>query len=423
MCVVQYFFLILHAQMHTVPQIPPAGGVKQKIKMVIALFIFLALNVLTFAVYGLDKWKARHARRRISEAALLTWAAVGGAVGAWIGMKVWHHKTLHWKFRLGVPFLTLVWLFVWILLGGAAFLLDYSLRPGGRAERDAASMEYLAAYPGMPEWTDSMRREGALRDTFIIGERGLRLHALYAPCHEAQGTAILVHGYTDNALRMLMLGRFYHQAMHYNILLPDHAAHGQSEGDAIQMGWLDRLNVERWIGVADSLWHANGKTRGGIYLHGISMGAATVMMCSGDQLPTSVKGIIEDCGYTSVWDEFACQINDQFHLPVHPLMDVASLMCRLRYGWGFREASALEQVRRSTLPMLFIHGDNDSYVPTHMVHPLYEAKKTGYRQQWIARGSAHAKAYMDHPREYEQEVKEFIHYTQTDTVSTTSIEP
>jgi uncharacterized membrane protein YsdA (DUF1294 family) len=69
----------------------------------VVFLLLLALNVVTFVVYGLDKWKATHGKWRISEATLLILAAVGGSIGAWCGMKVWHHKTLHKKFRYGIP--------------------------------------------------------------------------------------------------------------------------------------------------------------------------------------------------------------------------------------------------------------------------------------------------------------------------------
>jgi len=81
------------------------------------LFIYLiAVNVVTFITYGIDKWKATRKKWRIPEATLLGLAAIGGGLGAWLGMKVWHHKTLHKKFRFGVPLLLIVQiaLVVWI---------------------------------------------------------------------------------------------------------------------------------------------------------------------------------------------------------------------------------------------------------------------------------------------------------------------
>lgn len=290
------------------------------------------------------------------------------------------------------------------LFGGAAYLLSYSLNPDGREQKEAHTMEWLAEnYPGTVEWMDSMKNIGALRDTFIYNDRGIRLHAYCATCDSAKGTVLLAHGYTDEARRMMMLARVYHDSLRFNVLVPDHERHGKSEGDAIRMGWLDHLNLERWIGVADSLW-----TDMPTYLHGISMGGATVMMCAGDSLPSSVKGIIDDCGYTSVWDEFSGEIKNQFGLPVHPLLDIASRMCQRRYGWNFKEASALEQVRKSPLPILFIHGDNDTFVPTAMVHQLYEAKTIGYKRLWIVPDTRHAAAYRNHPNEYFQQINLFI---------------
>ena len=331
-----------------------------------------AINVLAMILFARDKHLAMSHQWRISEATLLLVAVLGGALGAWLGMRLWHHKTKHKKFKYGVPALLLIQLFAALLLGAAFYMLDYSLKPGGKAEKDASSMSYLAEYPHAAEWVDSMQTCGELRDTFMAGENGLRLHALYANCENARGTVVLVHGYTDNALRMMMLGQVYHDSLHYNILAPEHVRHGQSDGEAIQMGWLDRLNVERWIGVAERMWRGTP-----IYLHGISMGAATVMMCSGDSLPAAVKGIIEDCGYTSVWDEFASELQNQFGLPIHPLMDVTSWLCDLRYGWNFKEASALEQVRKSTLPMLFIHGGNDSLCPPRWYIRCTKPKRKG----------------------------------------------
>lgn len=257
--------------------------------------------------------------------------------------------------------------------GGSLYLLSYSLRPERTIRaKNAASYEYMyAEYPFLRPWVDSLERAGALHDTVIRRADGVRLHALYAAApHPTDRTAVIVHGYTDNAVRMLMIGYLYNHDLGYNILLPDLCYHGRSEGCAIQMGWKDRLDVLRWTEIADSLF--GGHTRQ--VVHGISMGAATTMMLSGEELPSCVKCFVEDCGYTSVRDQFAKELRGQFGLPAFPLLDVASWLCGLKYGWTFGEASSLKQVARCDRPMFFIHGDADDYVPTAMVYPLYEAK-------------------------------------------------
>ena len=294
-----------------------------------------------------------------------------------------------------------------VIAGGSLYLLAYSLTPRKtmRARNAEARAVMIAEYPFLEPWLDSLETAGALRDTTIVGADGERLHALYAAAPEpTDRTAVIVHGYTDNAVRMLMIGYMYNHDLGYNILLPDLYFHGQSEGDAIRMGWKDRLDVLRWMEIANGIF--GGHTQ--MVVHGISMGAATTMMVSGEEQQPYVKCFVEDCGYTSVRDQFAKELREQFRLPAFPLLPVVSWLCDLRYGWNFREASALEQVRKSTLPMFFIHGDADDFVPTEMVYPLYDAKQQGDKELWVVPGAAHALSYRDNREEYTRRVKEFV---------------
>ncbi len=315
-------------------------------------------------------------------------------------MSVRLKKTLRWTAVVAA-------VAVGAVAGGSLYLLAYSLTPRKTMRaRNAAAREVMTAeYPFLEPWLDSLETTGALRDTTIVGAEGERLHAIYAfaPKPTAR-TAVIVHGYTDNAVRMLMIGYLYNRDLGYNILLPDLYFHGQSEGRAIRMGWKDRLDVLRWMEIANAIF--GGHTQ--MVVHGISMGAATTMMVSGEQQQPYVKCFVEDCGYTSVRDQFAKELREQFHLPAFPLLPVASWLCDLRYGWNFCEASALEQVRKSTLPMLFIHGDADDFVPTEMVYPLYEAKQQGDKELWVVPGAAHALSYRDNREEYTRRVEDFV---------------
>lgn len=280
-------------------------------------------------------------------------------------------------------------------------------------------------YPEIVPWIDSLKQAKALRDTFVVMPTGERHHAffVYGPRPTVR-TAVLVHGYHDCAMRMIQLGYVYHHLLGYNILLPDLHAHGQSEGDAVQMGWKDRLDILRWTAIADSLFRAynqwkisdsvvlarrtmhpeTSSTR--MVVHGVSMGAATTMSLSGEATPSYIRGFVEDCGYTSVWDEFTYELKEQFSLPSFPLMWSTSMLCDLRYGWSFGEASPLRQVAKCRKPMLFIHGMDDHYVPTRMVYPLYEAKR-GEKMLYLAPGSQHAVSYRDHRKEYVAYVRAF----------------
>ena len=262
----------------------------------------------------------------------------------------------------------------------------------------------LSEYPQIKPWLDSLQTAGALRDTFIINPKGVQLHAIYAAAPEPTGkTAVIVHGYTDDCIRMLMIGYLYNKDLKYNILLPDLQNQGLSGGPAIQMGWKDRLDVLQWMDIASNIFRDSTQ----IVVHGISMGAATTMMVSGEELPDYVKCFVEDCGYTSVWDEFSHELKSQFSLPPFPLMYTTSWLCNAKYGWNFKEASSLNQVKKCKQPMMFIHGDADTYVPTWMVYPLYEAKSEP-KELWIVPGATHAMSYKDYPEEYTERVKNFV---------------
>ncbi|MEG1563609.1 MAG: alpha/beta hydrolase [Bacteroides sp.] len=289
---------------------------------------------------------------------------------------------------------------------GSSYLLNTSLLPNEKImSKTADSYPFMYQnYPFLRPWVDSLRRADALKDTFILNPEGIQLHAFYlsAP-RRTHRTAVIVHGYTDNAIRMLMIGYLYNHDLHYNVLLPDLQHHGESEGAAIQMGWKDRLDVQRWMKVAYQLYGDSTQ----MVVHGISMGAATTMMVAGEQQPRYVKCFVEDCGYTSVWDEFSHELRTTYHLPPFPLMAVSSWLCQQKYGWNFQEASSLKQVAKCRLPMFFIHGDKDTYVPTAMVYPLYQAKSAP-KELWIVPGATHAVSYQENKDEYTRKVNAFV---------------
>ena len=175
-----------------------------------------------------------------------------------------------------VVFLTV---FITAVVGGSFFMLDYSLAPDpNRMDTDSSYQQLFKKYPECVTWVDSLQRNDALRDTFMTMPSGERHHAYYVH-HGGNKTALIIHGWRNNAVKFFYLACMYERELGYNVVMPDLHAHGLSEGKAVQMGWLDRLDVMQWLQAfkTDTM-----------VVHGVSMGAATTMMLSGEKIPVEV---------------------------------------------------------------------------------------------------------------------------------------
>ena len=222
---------------------------------------------------------------------------------------------------------------------------------------------------------------------YLTSRDGLRLHALAWENPAApRSWVIVLHGYTGRAEKMADEAMALYKAG-YSVLCPDCRGHGQSAGRYIGMGWHDRLDLIDW---ARSL--AAAHPAGDIALYGISMGAAAVMMAAGEPLPPQVYALVEDCGYTGAWDELSYQLKALFGLQPFPLMYAASGLARLRAGYFLRDCDAVKQLSKATLPMLFIHGEADTFVPATMLDACYTACASAVKEKILVAGAGHGRA-------------------------------
>ncbi|AEV95704.1 alpha/beta hydrolase [Pediococcus claussenii] len=232
----------------------------------------------------------------------------------------------------------------------------------------------------------------------------LKLDANFIPAeHKTNKTAILVHGFMNSKKNVGAAAGMFHQ-MGYNVLAPDDRAHGQSQGKFIGYGWLDRKDYVKWMNL---LLHKEGQNQQ-LVMWGISMGGATVMMTSGQKdVPHQLKAYIEDCGYTSVDDEITYQAKEMYHLPKWPLVPTVSAISQIRAGYNYSEASSVKQLHKNTRPMLFIHGTDDTFVPTKMINQVYDATK-GPKEKLLIKGAKHAQSIeKDYPL-YQKTVEKFL---------------
>ncbi|MGN1179815.1 MAG: alpha/beta hydrolase [Suilimivivens sp.] len=243
--------------------------------------------------------------------------------------------------------------------------------------------------------------EKEMSDAEIVSFDGLKLRAKYRLSKgESHDWIISIHGYKDSHKFMLPYGAAFYEKG-YHVLLPDNRGHGKSEGRYIGMGWLDKEDILEWI-----RWIVNRDSKARIILHGISMGGATVMMTAGEN-PEHVIGYIEDCGYTSVFDIFACVMKRDYHLPAFPILYCCMVISRLRAGYDFKEASCIDQLKKCKKPMLFIHGEKDDFVPVSMGYQVYEAFPAD-KELYIAKEAGHAKSMDVDSDAYFGKIFEFI---------------
>ena len=237
-------------------------------------------------------------------------------------------------------------------------------------------------------------------DKYIESYDKLQLHS-YVVSQNSNKWAIVVHGYGGSGKLMSDKSKYFYD-MGYNVLIPDLRGHGKSEGDYIGMGWKDRLDIISWI---NFIIKENPNAE--IVLHGTSMGAATVLMTSGENLPSNVKAIVADCAYTSAWDEFSYQLETYLKVPSSYILNVTNMVTKLKAGYSLKEASALECVKKATVPILFIHGDKDKFVPYSMMDKLYDATSSP-KEKLTIDGGEHANSDLVSPFLYWLTLEDFL---------------
>lgn len=244
-------------------------------------------------------------------------------------------------------------------------------------------------------------------DLEILTENNMRLKAWFVPSEkESKKFAICVHGHKCNGPDECgHLFSFYHYDLGYNYLLPDLRGHGRSDGNLIGFGSWDSIDIKRWI---DYLIDRFGEDIE-IVLHGISMGAATVMLVNNSSPRKQVKAVVEDCGFTNALDELESHAKDLGAGRLSKLVvNVANIYCRAISKYDLKkDSNPLDTMVNAKNPVLFIHGEKDALVPFEMCGKLYDACPTP-KEIFTVPDAEHAYCYYDAKEEYEAKVKEFL---------------
>ncbi len=249
--------------------------------------------------------------------------------------------------------------------------------------------EYLMAQPS--------------KEVRIKSKDGLNLHGTYFPVNDEKKVVICFHGYTSEGMKDYIALSGYYLKKGFSMLLVDERAHGQSEGDYIGFGCLDRWDALEWIKFIIKQCGNDVS----ILLHGTSMGGATVLMTGGLDIPPQVKGIVSDCAFTSAKYVFTHVLKSMYHLPAFPVIPVTDFVNKRKAGYGMDECNSAREVRKAKVPILFIHGDADFFVPCSMCEEIYE-NCASPKKKLIVKGASHAESYYKDTQAYEKYLDEFI---------------
>jgi len=250
------------------------------------------------------------------------------------------------------------------------------------------------------EWMEALPRE----ELAILSQDGLRLAGRYI---HAQGKArrlvVLFHGWRGSWTGDFgSIGRWL-LGIGCDLLLVDQRAQGASEGKYMGFGVLERRDVAQWLEYLEQERH-NALP---VYLGGVSMGAATVLMAAGDPMPEFVKGILADCGFTSPYEMFYEVGSKSMHMHKHPAMDYVNLIVRLHAHFGIREYSTLESMKKTRLPIFFVHGLADDFVPCRMTRQAYEACASR-KELLLVEGAGHVRCFFYDNENYRRRVETFF---------------
>ena len=201
---------------------------------------------------------------------------------------------------------------------------------------------------------------------------GARLAAKVLTPEKPNGRLLIAcHGARSSGTGEFALMAPYLYKKGYTVLFPDHRGCGESDGKYMGYGTHESRDTLLWLDYAKIHYPDLP-----VFLLGVSMGGATVLMMSDKVNPAQVKGIIADCAYTSAWAEFRYQLRTSFHLPPFPILHICNLYCKLFAGYSFRQAAPITAVAKARVPVLFIHGKKDDFVPFFMRDQLYNACPT-----------------------------------------------
>lgn len=300
-----------------------------------------------------------------------------------------------WIVCLIVLVLLLVLMAGYLLIGFVAYKICLTRK--GKIKRTIEKK--FATY--VKEWgIDEHYFETGFEKISIKSHDNLSLYAFYKTIGQNK-LAIFVHGYGGTHRDMANYAKMFEQRG-YDILAVDQRCHGESDGYDLTMGLKEKEDILFWINKMNEI---NPQYK--IVLMGLSMGASSVCLACGEKLPANVVLAIEDCGYDNANNQFS-HVYFKSKFPLKFIYKIFYNFTKKSRGLDLKKIDAKIALKNSKIPILFIHGSNDDFVPTAMVNSLSSAIPEQRRHVYIAENAIHAEAYASNPKKYEKEVDKFL---------------
>lgn len=296
--------------------------------------------------------------------------------------------------------------FIFIVLFGISYIcfriIFYASR---RKKEDEYAIPEGAVYePHREQMVDCMKevRSMSHTDVCVTSFDNLTLRGKFFEYEKGAPIEIMFHGYRGNSIRDLGYGVIRAFALRHSVLLVDHRTHGESDGKVITFGIRERHDCLTWINFILDRIDKNAK----IILSGVSMGASTVLLATAEPLPKNVVGVLADCGYTSA-KAIIQKVIRGFKLPVWFVYPLAKLGAKLFGGFDLEEIAPIDVMRKCRLPVLFVHGDTDAFVPYAMSVENYQACAAPKRLLTIP-NAGHGLCYLIDSENYLTAVHDFF---------------
>lgn len=236
----------------------------------------------------------------------------------------------------------------------------------------------------------------------IISYDGEKLVGHWCPAENPKRIIVAMHGWRSSWTRDFGVISEFWKDEGCSVLYAEQRGQNNSGGDYMGFGLTERYDCLEWVKWAD----AHNEAGLPIYLAGISMGATTVLMASGLELPESVHGIMSDCGFTSPHEIWKHVAENNLHLSYGIRGNIASGICKKKIQMGAKDYSTIDALKTNEIPVLFIHGTEDHFVPVEMTYENYKACKAPKRL-FVVPGADHGMSYVLDEAGYKAVVRDF----------------